>query len=264
VPPATATAAGVPPLPSASACGVLPNGNPSTNPIVGLSDQQNFPQQYWKPSSGNSPLYLNCGTSAALSPQINFATTEWPFSTLASLQDPPCTTSQATCTKIVSQSLPAPLPGEGSPPLPVNIVGAGFGYLPQAGLPFAGPAGSLQGPGGSQLLTIADDGSTSWSTDPGDPTYNPSCQVYIANWTDTSIWLEVNLPVDTVDYYQFNLGLASAISPLTDVSPLAFFPSTTGQNQMACSVGSGDAMTFTVTNPQSNQPASIQATVSAH
>jgi hypothetical protein len=255
-PPATPTVAPVLPLPSASACGVLPsNAKPTINPIVGLNNQQNFPQQYWQ-SQGNSPLYLNCGTSGATSPQILFATTEWPFSTPASQLNPPCTTSPNPCTNVVSQSLPAPILSEGAPPLPVNIVGSGFGYLPQP-LPFAGPAASLQGPGGSQLLTISDNGGSSWSTDPGSLAYKASCQVYIANWTDTSIWLEVNLPVDTVDYYQRNMGLSSAISPLTDASPMTFFPSTTNQNQMDCPVVSGDVMKFTVTNPQTGDTASI-------
>jgi hypothetical protein len=231
-PPATATAAGVPPLPSASACGVLPsNAKPTINPIVGLSNQQNFPQQYWQ-SSGSSPLYLNCGTSQATSPQILFATTQWPFSTPASQLNPPCTTSPNPCTNVVSQSLPAPILSEGSPPLPVNIVGSGFGYLPQP-LPFAGPASSLA-PAGSTYLRIRDCANDQSCSSPIWDTASslaPACQVYIANWTDTSIWLEVNLPVDTQDYYQFNLRLPSTVSPLADVTPLAFFPSTTGQNQ---------------------------------
>ena len=74
----------------------------------------------------------------------------------------------------------------------------------------------------------------------------PSCQMYIANWTNTNISLAANLPVDVTDMYQPGVVL----SPLNDVSPLTFGAarptSTTG-----CPVASGDHLTFTITNPQS-------------
>ena len=147
----------------------------------------------------------------------------------------------------------------------MNIVGSGFGYLPQP-LPFAGPASSLA-PAGSTYLRIRDCANDQSCSSPIWDTASslaPACQVYIANWTDTSIWLEVNLPVDTQDYYQFNLRLPSTVSPLADVTPLAFFPSTTGQNQMGCAIMIGDYLSFTVGNPQGASTVTITTQVSAH
>jgi len=65
-----------------------------------------------------------------------------------------------------------------------------------------------------------------------------------------------SLPVSTQDDYQIGLHLLQTfVSPLDDVTPLAFFLNT--QNTMGCPVASGDALTFTVQNPETGATAQI-------
>ncbi|MGO4881519.1 MAG: hypothetical protein ACLP59_11930 [Bryobacteraceae bacterium] len=124
-----------------------------------------------------------------------------------------------------------------APPMTVTIVGSGFGYLPET-LPYV-----AQSPG---YLQIQDDGHSeggaAWNT-AGDPP--SSCQVYVANWSDTSISLVINAPIDAYNLY---LGTEDYLSPLSDFSPLTLFPN--AYNTQSCPVGKGDTLTFTVTNPQ--------------
>jgi hypothetical protein len=118
------------------------------------------------------------------------------------------------------------------PPLTVAIKGTGFGYLPQI-LPVAVQT--------SSFLEIHDDMAAGGSWDTNGPA---SCQMYIANWTDTSISLVANIPISATDD-----ASANVLSPLSDMSPLTFFTNTS-QNTWGCPVANGDTLTFTVTNPQ--------------
>ena len=125
-----------------------------------------------------------------------------------------------------------------APPMPVTIIGSGFGYLPET-LPYV-----AQNP---PYLRIRDDGHSTggvpWDTD-GDPP--SSCQVYVANWSDTSISLVINVPIDAYNLY---LGTGDYLSPLSDFSPLTLFPNS--YNTQSCPVGTNDVVEVTVTNPQS-------------
>jgi hypothetical protein len=125
-----------------------------------------------------------------------------------------------------------------APPMPVTIVGSGFGYLGGT-LPYVAP--------NPPYLQIKDDGHSTggvaWNTN-GDPP--SSCQVYVANWNDTSISLVINAPIDAYNLY---LGTGDYLSPLSDFSPLTLFPN--AYNTQSCPVGTGDVLEFTVTNPQS-------------
>jgi hypothetical protein len=75
-----------------------------------------------------------------------------------------------------------------------------------------------------------------------DTASSPDCQVYVANWTDTSVWLEANLPQDTENLNSVTL------SPVADLSPLTFFPA------LGCTVSKNDVLTFAVANPQTGNP----------
>jgi len=109
----------------------------------------------------------------------------------------------------------------------------GFGYLGET-LPYVAP--------NPAYLQVNDDGSSiggvAWNTS------SSNCQVYVANWSDTSISLVINAPIDASNLYQPLLVL----SPLSDFSPLTLFPN--ANNTQSCPVGKGDTLTFTVTNPQ--------------
>jgi hypothetical protein len=135
------------------------------------------------------------------------------------------------------------------PPLPVTIVGTGFGYLPQT-LPIA--------VSDSSYLEVSSNGvgsGTAWNTN------GTSCQMYIANWTDTSISLVANIPVGEADLDgQTGNG---TLSPLSDVSPLTFFSTSADSPAWNCKVATGDTLTFTVTNPQhaGNGPSSAPVCV---
>jgi hypothetical protein len=239
--------AGVPwSLPSANSCGVFPNnGAPSFNSPNGVAPLD-FPQQYW-PSSA---IYgLSCGTVGALPPQIYFAATQFPTPATTEFGQSCKTATQPNpCNQIIEQSAQTTeSPGTWQPPLPVTIVGTNFGFLPDGSLPLA-VASSI-------YIEVSDDGAGSglhWNTN------SPllSCQMYISNWTNTSIALAANLPVGVTDLYQTGVVL----SPLNDVSPLTFAAaspfSTTG-----CPVASGDNLTFTVTNPQTGATSNPPVTV---
>jgi hypothetical protein len=119
----------------------------------------------------------------------------------------------------------------------VTIVGSGFGYYGQT-LPYVAP--------NPPYLQVQDNGNgsgTAWNT-ADDPT---KCQVYVANWSDTSISLVINAPYEAHNFY---LGTGDYLSPLSDFSPLTLFPSPSGYNTQNCPVGTGDVLKFTVTNPQ--------------
>jgi hypothetical protein len=226
----------------------------------------NWPNQYWPSSTQTTPPPLNCPSTPPSEPAtvIYFVATQFPTPALTEFPAPPngqtaCVSQPGYCSQIVVQSAqvaPGGMPFQ--PPLPVTIAGAGFGTLPQP-LPFAGPASSLAPPG-STYLEISSDGNGSgiqWDT-----AQNPACQVYIANWTDTSISLEVNLPVAVQDDYQIDNGLTTTVlSPLSDVSPLTFDAAPACPVAYRSATG-GDTLTFTVTNPQNGNSYAAQVTVS--
>jgi len=114
------------------------------------------------------------------------------------------------------------------PPLPLKIVRKGFGFL--SGLP---PA--MQNPPYVQI----DDITAGWSTAEG------TCQVTIADWTDT----DISLPVGAVD------GAGTTLSPLRDMSPLSFFQPTS--QAVNCPVAASDSINVKITNPQSGNYESL-------
>ena len=240
-------------LPNAAYCGVVPTGAPSVNAPT-PSHPVDFPMQYWSETS-TMPPDLYCPTTAPdeSSTQIYFVATQYTTPAVTEFGTTACTSTSNSCSQIVVQSTQTTeIPGGTAfqPALAIAITGTGFGFLPQP-IPFAGLAASLVSTGGSQLLTIKSDGAgsgTPWSTNPTDAHYTTACQVYIANWTDTSIWLVANLPVNVQDYYQSGLGLSTTfLSALSDFSPETF----PGESLCPVSYGSvGDTLHFTVTNPQ--------------
>lgn len=123
----------------------------------------------------------------------------------------------------------------------MTIVGSGFGYYGQT-LPFA-----AQNP---SYLQINDDGhstdgATAWNTAGTTELPIAECKVYVANWSDTSISLVINAPINAYNLY---LGTGDPLSPLSDFSPLTLFPN--AYNTQVCPVGTGDTLTFYVTNPE--------------
>jgi len=247
-------------LPSEASCGLFPvPGHLVPNPGV-TSGLVPWPT-YW-PTSSQAPAGfgpLSCpvaGTNGTPStPVITFAATQ---------REMPAAGCGSSCTNITAQS-DQTTGGEASPgqppPLPVAIVGSGFGYLQQI-LPFAGQASSLTGPGGVSLLRITDCPQN--ATCPTQTAYNwetattQSCQVYIASWSASEIWLGLNLPVDSTNVYL----QPQPLSPLSDLSTMTFFLSTgIPANTMACPVNSTDQLTFTIGNPQSGVTTQLQTTV---
>ena len=154
------------------------------------------------------------------------------------------------CSKIVVQ---ASQPYVKYPPLPVTIAGQGFGYLPGI-LPVAvASSGSLE---------VRDDMLAGGNWDTGTGNDPASCQMYISHWTDTSITVSANLPIEATN---LDPDLDVFLSPLSDVSPLTFFyPSTTNpaQSTQGCPVVAGDTITFYV-NPQNGSGTNKSATVQA-
>jgi hypothetical protein len=192
---------------------------------------------YW-PATSPSPQNLYCSGTPIQpsSPTVSFA--ESLFSseeyTGCSPPGPSCNSIYALTNQSEAFSSPTP------PPLTVTIMGTGFGYLPQT-LPIA--------VSDSSYLEVTDNGAspggTAWNTN------GTSCQMYIANWTDTSISLVANIPTGATADASMNV-----LSPLSDISPLTFFMNAT-QNTWNCPVANGDTLKFYVTNPQSgSSPAS--------
>ena len=143
---------------------------------------------------------LNCGPGTPGSTEIFFATTERTTFTLA-VPDDACGQNYPwplinPCTQIVAQSAQGTYEypqGMWQPPLAVRIVGQGSGYMPAPmSLPLVLPScgGSSCGTNYLQVHNAEADGS-SWDT-----ALNAQCQMYIYNWTDTSISVAVNLPID--------------------------------------------------------------------
>jgi hypothetical protein len=232
-------------LPDPNDCGIIPSPPYSNGQDLSLSTPltAQWPT-YWPngPAAATTQL-LNCSTNqSGASPAVYFAASQIVGTEAYGTCDPPA--GQPCSSTVYSQ--PATNQAFGQPPLPVALVGAGFGYLPSTQLPYVGPASALASPASSQLLRIQDcaAGKTCPSPDPylWDTASSPDCQVYVANWTDTSVWLEANLPQDTENLNSVTL------SPVADLSPLTFFPA------LGCTVSKNDVLTFAVANPQTGNP----------
>ena len=248
-------------LPSATYCGQLPtSGPPSPNsPALasptgsGCNPCVNYPTQYWPQPGTTSPPNLVCGPASSPQPTgIYFVATQ-----RTSLAPPgpqgqggcafvPPSGTNNPCTQIVAQS-PQMVNQAGSangwlPPMPLKIVGSGFGFLPQTELPLVLTS--------SSYLDIVNDGASGAAEDQWDSNTS-SCQFYIANWTDSSISVINYLPPVKLN------GEQTPLSPLTDFSFLTFFTALPNTGS-PCPVQNNDKLTFTVTNPQS--PATIYQT----
>ena len=170
------------------------------------------------------------------------------------------------------------------PPLAVAITGTGFGFLPiftqpyagQGTQPYVGQASALMNTAGTQsVLTISDDGcsspncSSAWTTEPGQLDTQSSCQVYIAEWNDSNIWLLLNLPVDVQDGYLEAAGFVPAtyLSPLSDVTWWPFQAAAPSPSATGCPVGytstsQSDTLKFQIYNPETGSTASVSVGVS--
>lgn len=249
-------------LPSANSCGVLIppppaaaaypliNGAGPTYPIL-------WPQTYW-PSSSTNPPNLNCGTTTTGLPttQIDFVATQFPIPVDdSSFTGSPtnCNTAMAnnTCSQIVAQSTQVTEEMGGTawqPGLPITIVGQGFGTLTFGSSPSQAqiPAVVTSSTSPSYLTVYNCGGGT--NSDPSKCAVwtapNSNCEIFVSNWTDSSVSFMVNLPVNIQSMYQQNVELGGYLSPLSDYSPLNFAAAS------ACSISGGDNLYFKVTNPQ--------------
>jgi hypothetical protein len=238
-------------LPPESLCGTLNAAYPSFTPS---SPPLNWPTQYW-PSSPTYPLV--CGPAPDNPPAIYFVGTQFstPATAYESTNGVNCVTSTRPnpCNQVIVQSpqqtwqLPE---GEylWAPPLPLTIVGTGFGTLPNTGLPFA-----VHNP---PYLNIQDCATDSKCTMPRWDTRTAACQVYVSNWTDTAISLTVGLPAAATN------GAHTLLPPLYDISPQTFFQFLQPPSTIVCPVVQDDILNFTVTNPQRGVPVSIKVAVS--
>jgi hypothetical protein len=162
------------------------------------------------------------------------------------------------------------------PPLAVAITGTGFGFLPFPGTqPYVGLASALMNTAGTQsVLTISDNGgstngTSAWTTEPGQRDTRSTCQVYVAEWNDSNIWLFLNLPVNVQDGYLDVMSFAPTtyLSPLSDVTwwpfqAMAPSPSPTGCPVGYTSTSQFDQLTFQIYNPETGTSASILVNVS--
>jgi hypothetical protein len=241
-------------LPDPGQCGVLPSYAPTANAPSLPSNTVSWPT-YW-PNQGDDALPLVCGkntsgsTQAAPSFVASLVSSE-DYGSDCSQALGQCNyvnylTPQSTGFSVVSA------PNGATPPVPITIVGSGFGYLSQI-LPYAGPASSLVVPNTSTALLRVQDciggGSNCQTWDTATAT---ACQIYLANWADSSVSLDVNLPTGTVN------GMGNVLSPLTDVSPWTFFPDGGNMATQQCPVNPGDTLQVTVANAQGGgQPSSV-------
>lgn len=159
-----------------------------------------------------------------------------------------------TCSQIIAQSTQVTEESGGSawqPGLPLTIVGQGFGTLTfgsspqQAQIPAV-----LTSSTSPNYLTVYDCGSSTDSSDPAAcavwsvPSAN--CEMYVANWTDSSISVVVNLPINVQSAYQSAASLTASLSPLADYSWETFL----GASSCSITSAGGDNIYVQVTNPQ--------------
>ena len=231
-----------PSLPPTIGCGVLPSSAPVLT-TAGMALR--FPSHvvqwptFW-PAATPSPLNLYCTQppNQPTSPAIDFVASLVPHEDYSVCGTPgACNYVYPLSPQTDAFTTATP------PPLNVTIAGTGFGYLPEI-LPYVTKS--------STYLRIQDDGhgsGTAWDTNAGN-----SCQMYIANWTDTSIALVVNAPIDAYNQY-LGEGPQNWLSPLSDFSPLTLF--TNAYNTWSCPVSMGDSLTFSVINPQTGAGPSV-------
>jgi len=254
------------PLPSGSNCSTgpsLPLTYPGVNAPTATSEII-WPNQSWPNQTGAS-LPLDCGSSSAGSPQIDFVATQYPTpvdDSTYSGSPTNCTLAfvDNNCSQIIAESLQYTEMAGGAtwqPPVQITIKGSGFGFL--SGLPTA-VQGSAVSP--FPYLNVHNDNGSGlhgkW-----DSNINPNCQVYIANWTDDAISIMANLPV-VADPYS---SLLPALSPVSDVSPVTFMAASSNDQTGGCPIAvntsvrppAPDNLSITVTNPQTgaNQVVSV-------
>ena len=205
-----------------------------------------------------NPPNLNCGTTTTGLPttQIDFVATQFPIPVDdSSFTGSPtnCNTAMAnnTCSQIVAQSTQVTEEMGGTawqPGLPITIVGQGFGTLTFGSSPSQAqiPAVVTSSTSPSYLTVYNCGGGT--NSDPSKCAVwtapNSNCEIFVSNWTDSSVSFMVNLPVNIQSMYQQNVELGGYLSPLSDYSPLNFAAAS------ACSISGGDNLYFKVTNPQ--------------
>jgi len=229
-------------LPNPSYCSIFPSSAPKLN-TPSATNQVSWPT-YWPNQGDQTGEPLVCSTQSIPQAAPSFASGP-PETTASEVYSADCGQAVGYCNSVnylweQTDAFTLATP----PPVPIAIVGTGFGYLPQQILPFAGPASSLITSGGASVLQIQDypgPSGTAWNT-----TDNPACQLYVANWNDEGISLDVNLPTNETN------GLGFALSPLSDFSPMTlFFPDTeSGASTQQCPVASGDTLIITVSNAQ--------------
>jgi len=215
-----------------------------------------WPGQSWAEDPNPVSPALGCCGTAAGSPVIDFVATHFPVPVDASttlypgsLQD--CYEAYASettpCSQIVYQYPQGTGTASGTllPPVPITIVGSGFGYLPNLPQLMTSCGGGVSC--ASNYLEVSDcaAGNTcplpdayAWDTSGG-----AACQVYIADWTNTSISIIANLPTGVTDLYS-----GATVSPLSDFSPLTISPAAGAS--FACPVAASDTLRITVINPQ--------------
>jgi hypothetical protein len=240
-------------LPSQESCGQFPVNAVSGTPIFPQNNSANssmqalFPTQYWPNTNGGTtlPPNLNCSSgSSTFTPEIDYVGTEFTIQAMISGEPgyssnptttpSPCasvdtavgSSNSNPCMQVIKQKLQDA--NTYQPPLPLTIIGSGFGYL--AGLPWAGT---------NPPYVLIQDVTANWSTNDGNV---GNCQVYISDWTDTSISLLLGLPQSVEN------GAGTQVSPLTEMSPASFFQSAPAGT---CPVAALDKINVTVTNPWS-------------
>ena len=226
---------------------------------------QDFPRQFWSDSTNTEThLTLSCpsssGVSTTATPAITYVSTQAPVPVNAPtslfLGSPQDCATPTDCNQIILQSAQmteAAGASPWSPGLPLKIVGSGFGYYgfpssssQNAGLPSLISAGTV-----SPNLTIShcpagNFGGGTCSTYDWTTANRSGCQLYLTNWTDTSISVVLGLKAAIENVYETENSLSQVLSPLSDLTP-ADLPAGS-----QCVSVSGDYLFFAITNPQSS------------
>lgn len=210
-----------------SGLNILPLGNGASDSLP-----TSFPKQYWPNTNmgGITVPNLNCpsagSSSSAFSPSIDFVATQ--FTTQAVTYSTSCDAPESVsltnpCQQVIRQGTQTEI-NTYQPPSPLTVVGTGFGYL--SGLPWYGT---------NPPNIVVHDITAGWSTLDG------SCAVYISDWADNAISLQVGLPVGITN------GAGTPLSVLTALNPMSFFQVMPGNS---CQIALNDQISVTVTNPQ--------------
>jgi hypothetical protein len=243
-------------LPSASSCPNFPASVFPLNNGASSANQAQFPVQYWPNTNGGTTAAPNLSCPAITAdtskfqPQIDFVATQFtmqvrqlgePANTTPFCQNQYTGAGSNTCVQIIEQATEAEV-STYQPPLSLTIVGKGFGYL--SGLPWAGT-------NPSNVVISNDDnshnGANPWHTT-GASGQLGNCQVYITEWSDNKISLQVGLPTQVANPVQ-------NATPYTVMNPLSFFQLISPTLKCPVSVVTGppvqaDNITVLVKNPQ--------------